>query len=332
MISSANIFVYDPQIACICMYRTRQLDAWLRDVVYHYRLMSSAGKAEVRSFLNIVASSRDDYVPERDGGTSNAYELRSSVDSEASHSLVMESIQNRLNDGLFEAPRAENYDHVMKGAQKNRQLLHTQNTAVFGGATKAQAGEDDDDDNRSEDSRVDEEAPAEQVKNVKPFTFRSMFSKHGNPKPPKIGSSPSSPGLDTTNPISSVSSPVEHRVNRYLVPEANVSGQNPFLVPFLADSHSGSARHARGIMGLLEVGSSNTAFHIRHHDFDPNLFVFEESSKESVRISSGASAIGRDVSKESLRISSSASAIGRDPTRDSLRMRSGTVLSRGSPG
>jgi hypothetical protein len=266
--------------------------------------MTSAGKAAVRTFLNIVGSIRDDFVPERDGG--HAHEVRHSLDSSASggtgRALLLESLQNRLGDGLFEAPRAENYEHVMKGAQRNRVMLQARPLPSAGKKSaqnqpfRGTHGEhgDDDDDNRSEDSRMDEEMVIEQqIKSVKPFSFRSLFSKTGH----RVKSSHA--GHDSlASPSGSLHHTDESKVNRYILPEATVSGDNPFISPFIG--RAVETLNVKGVMGMMEAHAVETDrrydFRIRHHDFDPNLFIFGEDAKESPRISSANSVLGRGKS------------------------------------
>jgi hypothetical protein len=244
--------------------------------------MTSTGKAAVRSFLNIVSSNAE-HTHERGGGL----EARKSSDSGSgtgsgtSRALLQESIQIRLADGLLEASRAENYEHVMKGAEKNRQHLENLSSkAVTTDTDLHQDHEDGDDDRLSEVSRFSEVMREPQLKTVKSFTLRSIFSKQGGSKEHNLG-----PVIADRRGYRG-DGVIEQHVNRYVIPEASISGDSPFLVPF-ATTNSVQRSLSTSLKGIVETfdgpysdhDQHKLGFHIRHHDFDPNLFVFGEDGK-----------------------------------------------------
>ena len=230
--------------------RTRGLDSWLREVIYHYHTMTAASRSAVRTFLNIVAVSTVDVSTEkaanspidsrngklqRDGGSSEV----SGTGKDTGNSLVIK-LQTSLTDGLVEGSRAENYHHVMKGAVKNKLRLleaaaiaQAKQATTKGGVkdSKRKGDIDDrDDDQMSEDSRMGEDPLTETISpTTSRFKLPFFYGKKSNGvgKTSVAASSSSSTQESPKRPSKEIEK--ELRVNRYFIQNATVSGENPYL-------------------------------------------------------------------------------------------------------
>lgn len=251
--------------------RTRQLDAWFRDAFCQYLNMTSQSRAAMRVFLQLIAYSAEeaDFGDPFSAASSSSASLAHGTAGEdmQQKSLVALSIQNRLSMGLVEGSRAVMYEFTenspavaKKTASQNQQTRRHSGTSSDHKEKDRDAGSDEGsalsgDSKHSSQISSMSLATKKKKKNMLNSMWESM-SAISNGKGSKAS------GLSVDHDHSAAAAVVDatpkKRTTRFVVLNAIVSGENPFVKSALVGMGGALTSTPTGTLGVVAEGEESS--------------------------------------------------------------------------